>query len=401
MNASAAGMPDAARRGGWIAFGAAFVAIALVRLTAFRLGEDHELPQQLLYPLVLTSAIALPWAFAARLLFRAWWERHGRAAADLDGPGRLVAGAAATLPAERSEWGRAMVSELASVNGRAARWDFAAGCVRAVLVPTATGRRTVAAGAVAVLVVLGSAFVAGALMPPLRVLVVALTSIVALAVVVTVGRGGRLRPTDPVIAVSGAAGVAACVVSLGCFLVEAPSATAHLSVAASGYFAAVLAGCLWLTVAPHPRLTSSAGGRWAGVAATVVLAVGFVGTARATVWTVAGTAVWIVLAPGAVCFAAGLLAAVAGRSMAAGLQATVWTGVLGSLVVFALAAPEAVHRYAIDARLLFDGERGYPVEQNLAGAIPGFVLVALLGLPLGVVGAWLGSVRSGRRARRA
>lgn len=281
----------------------------------------------------------------------------------LDGPGRLVSGAAATLPAERSEWGRAMVAELAVVAGRAARWSFAVGCVRVVLLPAASaGRRAGVAGAVALVVVIGAALASGAFLPALQALVIALAALVGLAVVVSAGLGNPLRPADPVIAVAGIVGAVACVASLGYFLDRAPGA-AYLGVGPSVYLAVVLAVCLWLRVAPHPWVTSSPAGRWAGLAAALVLAAGFVGTSRLTVWTVAGTAVWIVLAPGFVFLAAGLLGSVTGRSMTAGLQTTVWTGVLGSLAVFALAPPEAVRRYAIDARLLFDGERGYPIEQ--------------------------------------
>jgi hypothetical protein len=46
------------------------------------------------------------------------------------------------LPADRAEWGRAMRTELACVDGRAARWRFALGGVRAALSARLFGRLT-------------------------------------------------------------------------------------------------------------------------------------------------------------------------------------------------------------------------------------------------------------------
>ena len=46
-----------------------------------------------------------------------------------DIPARIVAAAAAWLPAARRDWGRAMAAELAQVHGLADRWRFAAGAL--------------------------------------------------------------------------------------------------------------------------------------------------------------------------------------------------------------------------------------------------------------------------------
>jgi hypothetical protein len=64
---------------------------------------------------------------------------------------RAVEGDAATavlalacehLPADRAEWGRAMCTELACIDGRTARWRFALGGVRAALSARLSGRMT-------------------------------------------------------------------------------------------------------------------------------------------------------------------------------------------------------------------------------------------------------------------
>jgi hypothetical protein len=73
----------------------------------------------------------------------------------------------------------------------------------------------------------------------------------------------------------------------------------------------------------------------------------------------------------------------------------VWTAVIGTLLMMAISLPEAVYRYSIDARTLSDGERYLPVEQNLNGSLWGFVLVPIIGLPFGVLGA-----AAGRALRR-
>jgi hypothetical protein len=65
----------------------------------------------------------------------------------LRGPGendlarRFLAAAAARTPANRRDWGRAMLAELDQVTGRRARWLFALGAARTALVPPRSSRR--------------------------------------------------------------------------------------------------------------------------------------------------------------------------------------------------------------------------------------------------------------------
>ncbi|MGD9634429.1 MAG: hypothetical protein AB7G28_00195 [Pirellulales bacterium] len=57
-----------------------------------------------------------------------------------DGPERLLAAAIRQMPAERNEWGDAMMAELIHLHerGESFRWCFALGCIRAALFPPAT-----------------------------------------------------------------------------------------------------------------------------------------------------------------------------------------------------------------------------------------------------------------------
>ena len=75
-------------------------------------------------------------------VWRAWWRQAGVTLSALDGPGWLLAAAAATLPAGRRDWGEAMAAELAQVpvRERGARWRFAAGCARAAVFPPGGSR---------------------------------------------------------------------------------------------------------------------------------------------------------------------------------------------------------------------------------------------------------------------
>jgi hypothetical protein len=55
-----------------------------------------------------------------------------------------------------------------------------------------------------------------------------------------------------------------------------------------------------------------------------------------------------------------------------------------------------MRRYAIEGRTLGDGELGYPIGVNLRDSIWFLLIIPLLGLPFGVIGAAIG-----RRLRNA
>ena len=108
----------------------------------FKVATDTpEFAVQYLATAILLGLFATLWAAAARLLWRAWWARARVYGAPADGPALLLALAVAALPDDRHEWGVAMIAELAHLQGRRARWWFAAGGVRVALFAPGLGSR--------------------------------------------------------------------------------------------------------------------------------------------------------------------------------------------------------------------------------------------------------------------
>ncbi|HTE70485.1 MAG TPA: hypothetical protein VK942_17290, partial [Actinomycetes bacterium] len=103
----------------WVVVVAWVVFYAVALATADPLPPLEAAVVQLVVP-------ALLWVVAARLVVRHWWSGPGSRMSGMDLPGRLLAVAVAALPERRREWGRAMLAELAEVQGRSARWRFAA-----------------------------------------------------------------------------------------------------------------------------------------------------------------------------------------------------------------------------------------------------------------------------------
>jgi hypothetical protein len=63
-----------------------------------------------------------------------------------DLPGRILAAAAARMPASRRVWGQALAAELDYVQGRGARWRFALAAVRVTLARSRPAGRARRAG---------------------------------------------------------------------------------------------------------------------------------------------------------------------------------------------------------------------------------------------------------------
>ncbi len=90
--------------------------------------SDLELLAFVFTPLVLTVA----------LVACIWWYRSRNRPGNTDGPSQLLSAAARHMPADRSEWGDAMMAELIYLHGASFRWWFALGCARVALFPPAT-----------------------------------------------------------------------------------------------------------------------------------------------------------------------------------------------------------------------------------------------------------------------
>ena len=312
-------------------------------LTEYIIGEPPE--AGVIATMVMIGVVALPWVIAIRIVIGASWRRTVATIPDADGPEWLLSAATLALPSERQEWGRAMSIELVEVVGQPARWRFALGAARTALFPprglSAAGRR---AGSV-------------------------------LTVSITVA-------------------VIGCIAIAVYFLAEHPNAGELLTVKGLAAMAVVLGFGLWIVLATPLLLTPSRSTRVVVLITGLILATGYLATAR---YSGTDAGVWVVFGPMIVLFLAATLGAMWERSTGAGLRVAVWGALLGTLLMFLVGVPEAIEHYQIDQTLFFDGEGGYPIGMILADAIWVLVAVPLLGLPFGVFGAALGGRLASRR----
>lgn len=359
--------------------------------------------------LVLAPFVWL-WAVAAWLLWRAWWRQAGVRLSALDGPGRLLAAAAATLPAGRRDWGAAMEAELAQVpvQERAARWRFAAGCARAAVFPPGGSR--VAVG------------VAGSRSrrrprrrwPPARFSLQGRCSCrpssgwwVGWRPWRWLGRRAGWAWPGAVVTGLGLAGVAACIAATGYYLAEfpayhradPPATLVSLPPVTAAVLAVLLAGCLWLALRPPRWLLPDRHARRFGVGMAVALIAGFVvTTSRQELGDPPGSegmVFYLLTGPILVVLTGSAAAAAVGRSFRSGLWACAWAIVLGAPLLIAAWLAEALRWYQQGQETVLDGAGGLGIGVILGDAVwwP-LVFLTLWAVPLGVVGAAAGSARA-------
>lgn len=273
------------------------------------------------------------WLFASWLLVDQWWTRAGAQLSTMDGPSQVLAAAVATLPASRRRWGEAMLSELARVRGRSARWRFALSCARAAVSLPAPPTFRVPAPAATVLVM---------------------------------------------------AAVAACVAALATLLARHPAAIEGLTPGRAAALALALAACLWVAAAPPRRLGDSRLAPHLGVAGAAVFALGI--PVSTSVASEGLPALWLLFGPVLTFGIPAYAAATASRSFRAGVQSGVWTAVAAVPLTFALGLFEAVRQYAAYGVPTFAG------DASSAGFSFGFgllmaVAIPLIGFPFAVFGA--------------
>jgi hypothetical protein len=193
------------------------------------------------------------------------------------------------------------------------------------------------------------------------------------------------------ITIAGLAGVASCVAVTGYTLATEPSATLSPSWAAT--LAAVLAGCLWLTLAPPRALTTSKPARRVGLGVALALGTWLF----LTIHHGGEIGFNVLFAPTLAICAASAVVALAGRALSAGVQAAVWAVVFTCLLTFALYVAEGFRRHHLNGTSILDGDT-IPISANLYDAL-GWVLVPLLvwALPYGIIGAALGTIHTNTR----
>jgi hypothetical protein len=408
------------RLGGLAASAAAATPFATLWVLMMRNADDPLTARARLDLAIWMAVFGTPWMIAAWLLWRAWWRRGGARLSALDGPGRLLAAAAATLPAGRQDWGPAMTAELASVQGRPARWRFAAGCARAAVFPPGGDRVAVGVtGALAVAATAAAALAAGAALPAGRVFGPTFVGLVGGLATLTVARSGRVPGAGPGPAIVGLAlaGVAACVVATTYYLAEYPSyhqlrrpgMGASLPPVTAVVMAVVLAGCLWLALRPPRWLLPDRPARRFGVGMALALVAGFVLVSRQELRSAeldVGMMDYLLFPLPVALLAGSAAAATVGRAFRAGLWACAWAVVLAMPLLVAAWLAEALRWNQQRGQLLLDGEGGLGLGASLVGANLGdaiwWTLVALVlwALPLGVLGAAAGSARGRRRRAR-
>ncbi|HWD44236.1 MAG TPA: hypothetical protein VHM23_11100 [Actinomycetota bacterium] len=403
--------PERLRRVGGLAVSVVAAAPFVYLWAAMTGSGDDPLSLRARLELAIWIAVfATPWMLAARLLWRAWWRRAGARLSSLDGPGRLLVAAAATLPTDRRDWGAAMTAELTQAEGATARWRFAAGCARAAVFPPGGNRAAVAvAGTLTVAALAATTLVTGAALPAGRVFALTFVGLLGGLATLTVARSPRLRRAGPGAAVAGLAlaGVAGCLALTAWYVAEYPSTyrgypramTATLPPATAVVLAAVLAGGLWLALRPPRWLLGDRRARRFGVAMALVIVAGFVLACELALRGVglgAGAMAYLLFYPPVILLAGSAAAAAAGRRLHTGVVACAWATVLSAPLVIVAWLAEAPRWYRQLGGMLLDSDGGIGMGTNLGDAIWWTLpLLALWALPLGILGA-----AAGRRLRR-
>ena len=398
------------RLGGLVAVAVAAAPFAYLWVQMMHNADDPLTVRVRLDMAMGLAVLGTPAMLAAWLLWRAWWRQAGAELSGMDGPARLLGAAAATLPNDRRDWGAAMAAELTQVQGRGARWRFAAGCVRTAVFPPRGSHAAVGvAGALVVAAMAATTLATGAALPAGRVFALTFVGLVGGLAMLTVARSRRPGAAGPGLGIAGLAlaGVAACVGFTTYYLAEYPSTrrgspfvtSVTLPPGTAVVLAVMLAGCLWLALRPPRWLLPDRRARRFGIAMAIALVTGFVLASRLEDAGIMGYLLYgsiLVLLPGSAA------AAAAGRSFRAGLWACVWAAVLGTPLIIAAWLAEAL-RWSWQGRgLLLDADGGPGmVGANLVDAIWwGLALLALWAVPLGVLGAAAGSARARRRRAR-
>jgi len=340
---------------------------------------------------ILMAIPTVLWAVAVQQLVRRWWASIGARLSTMDPQGRLLAGAVAALPEHRRDWGAAMLAELPQVEGAWRRWRFAFSCVRvALLSPPAAGwPLTALVTVVAGFAVVAAGSVTRAAVPGLEVFAGAFVAFIGLLAVVRSIRSGGVRLRVPFPLILLAAVVAACIGVTMTFLLRHPDAAQSLPPSSAVFLAVVLGGALWLAFSPPRSLAGDQAGPHIGVGMAVV----FAGVVALSVRNPEGLLIGLFMIwLGAPLFAAaGFLGALAGRSFRTGLHAAAWS-IFGSILsLYAMWLPAALSFFEREGSLLLDGDSG-SVGTNLGDAMFwGFMLIPILAIPFGVIGAAFGA----------
>jgi len=341
----------------------------------------------------LAAACGIPtafWLLASWLLVQHWWARTGTRLSTMDGPAQLLTAAVATLPASRRGWGEAMLSELAEVPGRSARWRFALSCARAALslpLPTGWPVLTIAAGVV-VAAVTGAYVGVGAALPALRVFAATFVALVGTMVVLALARHRRPRLSASAATILVTAAVAAAAGLTAWLLVQEPTAAEGLPSGRAAFLAVAFAACLWLAVAPPRSLGHGRLAPLVGVGGAIAFVSGLLLVSRPG--RVGLPSLWLFLVPEVTFFGCAFVAAASRQSVRAGVRAGIWAAIAITPLGYVAGLLDAFRQQAGDA-----------VSSGLTFAISAFYLglTLVIGFPFALIGATAGAAY--RRTARA
>ena len=319
-----------------------------------------------------------------------------------DIPVRIVAAAAAWLPAHRRDWGRAMTAELVHVHDQAGRWRFALGALRiALFLPSGRGRRVLAVALAGLLAAAAVTAVAAAAIPDLALSAAVLGLLLGGYATLRTARTARpARPGGPrwttpgvLVAVVAVATVTAAIVSVARIALAHPAAAADGTHVFAVLFAVALACYLAIalrqrqTERPTERPTERQALWWALAAALASGAVWTVIDLTTPVKPVGITGyLWPVGAAAVLAASAG--AAATTGSAQAGARAGLLTAVLSAPAHFAadLTALVQAGHYALTTAydVAAFPHSGYPdvASYLLSDSMAGDVLVGLVAYPL-------------------
>jgi hypothetical protein len=318
--------------------------------------------------------------------------RRGRPGAD--GPTRLVSAAVNRLPADRRDWGQAMLAEVAQVPTRPARWRFALGVLWVALFPPTRSRARVAAVAIGSLVLaVGTTVLANQELPTLTVFVAVLT--VLLCAYLTVMSARWLRPqwtlSSVLVGVIAVAGIAGTIATMVWTALAHPAAVADPTHAYSIVFAVLLVAYLAFALA-SPQLGGDLSTmRWwaitGGLASGAVwVAVAFAAPAAA------GTVVRLISPVGAATvLAVSVGAAAASRHQRTGFRAGLLAGILGVPILFATDMVSLLRTPSFTLTDPYDiakfPQSGFPDVASfvISDAIGGHILGGMVLYPIGLI----------------
>lgn len=271
-----------------------------------------------------------------------------------DLPSQIVAGATRLLHRDRREWGAAMAAELAAIRDGPARWRFALSCARAALF---------------------------APLPP------------------------DARAPGVAVTVMFVAGIAGCLAATAYVLTTWPHAAGDISRATSVWFAASLVAYLWIALRPPGALVAHPEAARRGVA--VGFALFLVGGAGRTVIDAAlppdgdlAIGLFLTVTVVGTLTTTAFLVARRERSLGAGVTASLWVGLVCSMLAFNADLLAILTGFSLEAHMRHsmpayaaitpDAFMSRHIGGHLAASMDGLRTLPVLALILGAVAAAIG-----------